>query len=493
MRKRKLRREDGFVIGRADLENTGEEGAHSLVDRIFLRVSAAIRGRRIGTGTRMPSVRQLAQDCQISRDTAARAYDKLVAHGLLESRPGSGYYVRAPAVRSASQQPLARPSLFYPHGLAEVTRLRLALQHPAPGLASQSGIGTLPEDWIAEAGIASALRTVARGSQRRLARHGEAQGYLPLRQQLQLKLQDAGIPAGAANIIVTSGATEALGLVVQAFLRSEGEHVLVEQPCQPLLVDRLMSSGLQPVAVARLDDGPDIDALRTLCMKYRPRYFFCTSVLHNPTGSSMAPHKAFQILRMAEEFDLTIVEDDTYGDLVPHHGGPAATRLAPLDQLQRVIHVGSFSKTLAPGLRVGYLAATAERIEWMATYRALHCIAANSLAERTVYRLLSDGSYRHQCGLLRARLAQAHPAVAEAARAAGLHVGSTANAGLFLWADAGPGVDALALSRRLLEQGHLVAPGCLFSSAHPSFLRLNVAAAQAGGALEAIAALLRQR
>lgn len=491
MSKGQLHNNTSFILGKSDLTGLADGGRpNSLVDQIFMLVAGAIQTRKVSTGTRMQSVRQLADDCQISRDTAARAYDKLVAHGLLESRRGSGYYVKSAATRKAPERVPQRRSLFYPDGLDAISKFRLMLQRPAQGLTSRSGIGTLPEDWIDEVSIAGALRTVARGSQRGLALAGDPQGYLPLRHQLELKLQDLGVRVDPGQVIVTSGATDALNLVILSFLRTPGERVLVEQPCQPMLIDRMLSCGLDFAYVPRQSDGPDLDVLRAMCQEHRPRYFFCNSALHNPTGGYLAPHKAFQILRLAEEFDLTIVEDDSYCDLVPQNGGAAATRLAPLDQLQRVIYIGSFSKTLAPGLRVGYLAASPERIEWMATYRALNCLAGNSLAERTVYRLLSEGNYRHHCEQLRAKLADARPKVADAMRAIGMEIAHEPDSGLFLWANLGAGVDAFAVAQRLLEQGHLLAPGRLFSGAHPSYLRLNIAATLGTGALEAIARLL---
>lgn len=465
------RHEEPFAISKTDLSKIAEAGGPaSFVDQIFALVAGAIQSKRLQAGVRMPSVRQMAAESQISRDTAARAYDKLVAHGLLESRRGSGFFVRSSEARKATKA--SRPSLFQ-HGLSADSRFRLALVRPPQTLQSRTGTGYLAENWIDEEGVAAALRSVARSSQRGVALPGDPQGYLPLRDQLQLKLHDIGIHTDSSTIVVTGGATDAIDLIVSTFLNAPGERVLVEQPCQPLLVERLMASGLEILDVPRRPDGPDVGTLRALCQKHRPRFFFCNSVLHNPTCSNMAPHVAFQTLRLAEEFDLTIVEDDSYCDLLPP-AAPSATRLAALDQLKRVIYVGSLTKTLAGGLRVGYLAARPEHVEWLATYRALNCIAANILAERVAYRLLSQGNYRHHCEQLRSRLAEARPRVARALRSLGMRIPYEPDAGLYLWADLGQGVDAFAVAGRMLEQGHLLAPGRLFSNAHDSYMRFNV-------------------
>ncbi len=479
----------GFSIGRSDLTEVAG-GGNSLVDRIFSLVSGAIQSRQVVTGARLPSVRKLAEDCAISRDTAARAYDKLVAHGLIESRRGAGYFVKATGARRSPEKVAPRASLFHTGGPDAVSSMRFQLQRPSQGLVSRSGIGTLPEHWMDEPSIAGALRAVARGNQRALATAGDPQGYLPLRHQLQVKLQEVGLHVDPANMILTSGATDALNLVLLSFLRYPQEKVLIEQPCQPMLVDRMMSVGLELLPVPRMADGPDLEVLRALCVEHKPRFFFLSTALHNPTGTHVAPHKAFQILRLAEEFNLTLVEDDTYGDLIATGAAGAVTRLASLDQLQRVIHIGSFSKTMAPGLRVGYLAASSERIEWMATYRALNCLASNSLAERTVYRLLSEGNYRHHCEQLRTRLADVRPRAIDALQRLGLTLAHEPDAGLYLWADLGEGVDAFRVAQQLLEQGHLTAPGRLFSLKHASHMRFNIATVLEGNVLSALARAL---
>jgi DNA-binding transcriptional MocR family regulator len=495
MSRRESRNKKVFSLGRSSLESLDDIGTSrtSLVDKVFTLVAGAIQTGKVSAGSRLPSVRQLADDCQFSRDTAARAYDKLVAHGLIESRRGSGYYVKASATeRPQSFVPKRRSHHYYMEGLDQATRLRFLLQRPTQGMASVSGIGSLPEVWIDETAIAGALRMVARGSRRGTADAGDPQGYLPLRQQIQLKLQEMELQADPAQMILTSGATEAISLVVQTFLRSPMEYVLLEQPCQPMLIDRMLSVGLNIAFVPRLADGPDLDVLRTKCQEHKPRYFFCNSALHNPTGGYLAPHKAFQILRMAEEFDLTIIEDDTYCDFVPRNHASSATRLAPMDQLHRVIYVGSFSKILAPGLRVGFLVADPRRIEWLATYKALHSLASNSFAERTVHRLLSEGGYRHHCEQLRARLSTVRVDVIDALLAIDVTADAGPDAGLFLWADLGDGVDAMEVAEKMLERGHLTAPGPLFSSStsYKSYMRFNAALTLDSGVLDALAQVL---
>lgn len=493
MKRPYLRNTRPFTIRKTELTAIATAGGpRSLVDQLFIVITNAIKNQNIGHGMRMPSVRQLAEDCEISPDTAARAYDKLVANGFLESRRGSGFFVRAQHSHKRNLEKTSPLSQHFADARYDVLRFRMMLLKSTSTLQSYSGIGYLPESWMDENSIASELRTVARGNQRVLAQLGDVQGYLPLRNQLQLKLHDLGIYTNPENIILTNGATDALNLVIQTYLQSPGEYVLVENPVQPLLTNRLMANGLDFACVPRLNNGPDLVVLRELCEKYHPRFFFCNSILHNPTGTHLSPPIAFQLLQLAEEFDFTIVEDDTYGDLLPQGLATTPTRLAPLDQLKRVIYIGSFSKTIAPGLRVGYLAANLERIEWLSFYRNLNCIANNSLAERTVYRLLSQGNYRHHCEQLRTRISYLRPLVTTALTELGFEVENAPDAGIYLWVNLGEDVDAFAVAQRMLEQNHLTAPGMLFSTEikHKSYMRFNITNTLENNVLPSLARLL---
>ncbi|MFP3739892.1 aminotransferase class I/II-fold pyridoxal phosphate-dependent enzyme, partial [Burkholderia sp. SIMBA_019] len=127
-----------------------------------------------------------------------------------------------------------------------------------------------------------------------------------------------------------------------------------EAPCYCNLLQILRLAGLRVVGVPRTAAGLDTDALEDAIRQHNPRALFVNTVLQNPTGTSLTAAQAFRILRLAEAYDFIVVEDDIYGDLCPP--SYPGTRLASLDQLKRVIYLGSFSKTLAPNLRVGFIA-----------------------------------------------------------------------------------------------------------------------------------------
>lgn len=458
----------------------------SLVDKLFDRVVLEIQAGRLAPGQRVHSVRQLADECEVSRDTVARAYDKLVAHGHLESRPGSGFFVKQKQ-RQAWPSADAGTSQLLPQWW------RFRLVQPVGNLSSTSGLGLLPSDWMDETGLGKAMRSVARASARNLATYSDPLGYLPLRQQLQAKLREVQIEAPVSRIMVTAGATQALQLIVMSHLRDAGEPVLVEDPASFLLRDRLMATGLELLTVPREADGPDLEALREHCVRHRPRFFFCSSVLHNPTSTHIAPHKAYQILRLADEFNLTIVEDDAYSDLMPVGKTAPVTRLASLDQLERVIYIGSFSKTVAPGLRLGFVCANQKIMEWLTVYRTVTDISGTSVNERVLYQLLSHGGYRHHCAQLRSRLDECRQPVIQQLTGVGCRIEHQPGEGMYLWATLPDKIDSMVIADELLKRGHLVAPESLFSGGAQarSKMRFNVSRTLDSPVLPELARLLQ--
>ncbi len=179
------------------------------------------------------------------------------------------------------------------------------------------------------------------------------------------------------------------------------------------------------IGVPYTAEGPDLEALERIVQAHRPRLFVINSVLHNPTGTSLSPAKAFRLLQMAEQYDFLIVEDDIYCDLCPP--GHAATRLASLDQLRRVIYLGSFSKTLAANLRVGFIAAHPDLAATLTDSKLLAGLATPEINERVLYKVLTEGHYRKHVERVRTRLDRpaTKPGASWSAAACGCSRGST--------------------------------------------------------------------
>jgi len=444
------------------------DSGEPLADQIVRSVAASIEERVLRPGTRMPSIRQFAASHGVSPFTVVAGYDRLVAQGYLDSRRGAGFFVRE---RPQPARHVAAP----PDGKAapfDVAWLIRSLFRQAP-LQLSPGAGVLPADWLDGAAVSNALRDLSRLNSASLLGYGNPHGFLPLRQQLQLKLEEREIAATPDQIVTTVGVTQGLDLVAREFCRP-GDTVLVDDPAWFLMFGSFAALGLNVVGVRRLADGPDMEQLAELAALHRPCLFVINSVLHNPTSTSISAAKAYQLLRLAEQFDFTVVEDDIYADL--HPGG--ATRLAALDGLKRVIYLSGFSKSMAPNLRVGFIAASDERAELLADRKMLSTLSTSELGERVVYKILSEGHYRKHLDRVRSRLDAVRPRALRQLEALGIRLSPAPSAGMFVWVDAG--VDTNLLAARAMREELLLAPGSLFSPRQqPStHMRLNVAALQ---------------
>lgn len=438
-----------------------------LIDRIFDDISKRIEQRSLEIGERLPSVRAMAASMAISNETVLRAYDKLVAAGYLQARRGSGFYV-SPQARQLGK---SAPAAGWAGPTAPVSWSHLLHSDQRHG---GSALGTLPVEWIGTEALAQALQALAARPRRSLFEYSDIGGWLPLREALSARLRTIGISASAEQIVTTAGATDALDLVIWSFLY-QGQYVVVEEPASFIHTQRLMASGLWVLRVRRLQDGPDLEQLADLCEKYQPKAFFCSSVLHNPTSTSMSPRKAHQLLKLAEQHAMWIVDDDTHGDLLPRSKLGAVTRLAALDHLERVIHIGSFSKTVAPGLRAGFLAAGSERMKKLLLMRSVGSIHSSLLTDQLVHHLLTEGGYEQHCERLQKKLAASGNALLAKIRARGWRA-MEAEAGMYLWVAFGEGVDALAVADMLRADGMMLAHERAFSShGVDQHVRLNIA------------------
>ena len=456
----------------------GPPGAATLSEQLAQRFGQHIQQRLLAPGVRLPSVRHCAQRHGVSTSTVVAAYDLLQARGLVHALPQRGFFVReaatearsadspgAAAARAASVVPPLPP----PAPVDATALIRGMFQ--VQGSKASPGMGTLPEDWLDAAPLQRALRQVCSRSTDWL-RYGEPAGDTRLRNALSLRLADLGITATPEQLVTTTGATHALDLVCRTLLRP-GDAVLVDDPGWATEFARLSHQGMRLLPVPRGEHGPDLAVMQALLQQHQPRLYVTVSVLHNPTGATLSPAAAHQVLRLAEAHNLTIVEDDTYAWLAPPH----ATRLAQLDGLKRTVYVSGFSKILTPQWRVGYLAAAPELAQRFIDTKLLTTLTTPAPLEQAVALCLEQGQLRRHAERVSTRLAAARARTVRLAREAGCEF-VTPPAGLFGWVDVGTDTEALAVA--LLDEGWLTAPGALFHATRRpgTLMRVNFATAQ---------------
>jgi len=437
-----------------------------LVEQIVGAVSRQIDNRALPPGTRLPSIRDFARSEKISRFTVVEAYERLVAMGYLTARRGAGFYT----AHQESRERLAGEDKDGAHQWNVASMIRHVLED-STGLLKVGG-PWLPDQWMDQTGIQSILRSLARKSGRHLLAYGNPFGYLPLRQQLQVKLSELGLSVPPEQLVLTHGTSQALDLVIRHLIKP-GDTVLVDDPGYYNLFGYLRLYGAKLVGVPRNRDGPDTAALRKLAAQHQPKVYFTQSFMQNPTGTDMSPPVMHRVLQAAEEFDLLIVEDDTYCDLQP---GPSP-RLATLDQLNRVIYVRSFSKTLSGSLRVGFVACRADIAQHIVNIKVLSCITTSEFSERLVYLMLAEGHYRKFIERLRERVDRARVDTLRKMHALSMEAFVEPVSGNFVWARFRCVEDASQLYDSGLKDGIMLAPGAVFRpNLEPSpWMRFNVA------------------
>lgn len=433
-------------------------GMPPLVEQLVQHCQSLMESHSLRAGTRLPSVRQLADAAGVSRDTVVQAYDRLVAQGLVYSRPGAGFFVSAQRLPHKAKTPktLQIPSLAADAAFDTPFLLRSMFRNTQEARFDGS-TGILPASWMDHEMLNAAVRSVGRSAGMQLLGYGAPQGYAPLRQQLAAHLLTQGLAVDPEHELMTcAGVTQGMDLVLRSHLHT-GDAVLVEDPAWFMVFGLLRALGVQVLPVPRLRDGPDLEVLQRLASAHRPKLFITNTVVHNPTGFGLSLPVAHDVLRLAEQHDFLILEDDTYADFAPQQ----PMRLATLDRLRRVLLLGGFSKTLAGSLRVGYIAAQPQRIRALTDTKLLSGLTSAELGERVVHRILADGQYRKHVQRLRQRLDATRQRCLKAVEAMGLRVHQEPLAGMFVWADAAQDTEALA--RTAAAQGVLLAPGVLFS------------------------------
>lgn len=436
-----------------------------LTDQLVAEVKRWLKTREARIGAKLPSIRQLAAEHGISRFPVIEAYDRLVSLGLIDSRRGSGFYV---AERRSSP-----PELTVVHShLAEDVVGPFLCSDNAGASTLKLGSGWTPEEWRDTEGLSFAIRQLARLDPSSLIDYSTPLGNATLREQVALRLAPLGIHVDPGRIMLTNGASQALDLVIRYMLKP-GDTVFIEDPAYYNLLGLLRISGVQVIGIPRTRHGPDLDVLEARLREFRPKLFFINTVFHNPSGTTMSPPNAFRVLQMAKQHGFTLIEDDVFADFQTE----PTDRLATLDQLESVIYIGGFSKTLSGSLRVGYLVADSTAIRHMADIKTLTSITSSRFAEALVSSMLERGAYRKYLDRLRRHLNESLSAAVQRLESSGWEVFGPPVGGQFVWARVPDIADSQRLSKFAERFDISIAPGQAF---HPDqrvtpWLRINIA------------------
>ncbi|MDE1186546.1 MAG: PLP-dependent aminotransferase family protein [Pantoea sp.] len=435
------------------------------IEQLMDDIRQQIASRALTPGSRLPSVRARAQSAGVSVSTVVEAYDRLEAENIIVSRPGAGFFVSGPI----APLDLAQLGPQVERDIDPLWITRQALEATSDML--KPGCGWLPPDWMYEEGIRRALRKAARSESALLADYATPAGNPQLRQLLTRRLAGYGMSVKPEQLLLTDSGTHAIDLICRFFLEP-GDSVLVDDPCYFNFHALLRAQRVNVIGVPWTAQGPDLDAFQQALTLHAPRLYITNSGIHNPTGATLSPTTAHRLLKMAEDSDLVIVEDDIFADLE----SSTAPRLAALDGLSRVMLIGSFSKTVSASVRCGFIAAKPAWVDKLTDLKIATGFSSGQLAADVLLNILKDSGYRRHIEAIKQRLADNRAEVISRLGQLGIRPWLVPQSGLFLWCELPEGMNAADVSRACLSQGVVLAPGNTFSQSGTCdrFLRFNV-------------------
>lgn len=464
---------------------------------IAQRYARSIRDGLLSAGERLPSLRTLCKSESVSLMTALAAYRKLEQLGLVEARERSGYRVRGAEPPHLLRSPVRRPRL------AQRGRERAALvDQVLTAVADHSlvplGLGCPSQSLFPLEELRRVTARLLRAKPEIWASYSPPPGDLALRRLVALRLRDRGFPVAADEVLLTTGAMEALSLALRVLIRP-GDAVAVECPTFFGILDAARGAGARVIELPCDAEGSlDPAHLDAACRQHPIRAVVLIPSFGNPTGGLMPGHRRRRWMTSLRERGVALVEDDLYGEL--SHDGSI---VAPLVSFARgsiddppFILVGSFSKSLLPGGRVGYVVARARWIEELTRLKQSSTLANATLPEQLAAECLATGLYQRQLRRLGVRIADG---VALLRREIGHHFPagtrvSNPRGGFLLWVELPPGCDGVSLFHAAIEAGISTAPGALFTlgSGFERFIRLNAGAAdQRGDSIAVLGELAR--
>lgn len=444
-----------------------------LYEHYAAEISALIASGRLAPGDRLPSVRQARARRGISASTVFQAYQCLEREGLIQARPQSGFYVAAPLPTAQS-----RPAIATPGGQAsevEVSELVFAVLGAARsgGLAPLGSAFPGPELFPLEQLAKATAKGLRRLAPQRIV-ETLSPGHPRLREQIALRYRIDGIRVEADEIVVTNGALEGLNAALQA-VTQPGDTVAIESPAFYAALQAIERLKLKALEI-RTDPehGIDVDALADALAQQRIAACWLMPTFQNPLGSLMPEARKRALVALLARHDVPLIEDDVYAEL--YFGAQRPHPAKAYDDAGRVLHCSSFSKCLAPGYRIGWIAAgrQAQRIQ---RQLLMTTMAASAPAQVAVLHYLEDGGYDRHLRRLRATLAARMSAAIQTVEAAfpdGTRL-TRPRGGYFLWLALPHGLDAMRLHEAALREGIGFAPGHIFSPDHrfSDCLRVN--------------------
>jgi GntR family transcriptional regulator / MocR family aminotransferase len=444
-----------------------EKSDAPLYRQIYDTIRRSILSGGLSSGRQLPASRLLAKQLGVSRMTVVNAYEQLLAEGYLEGRSGAGTFVSAHLpeeflqasgfkVLERQEKPLTRKVIFSEYGSKVTQNSKIILRHhSATALVPfQHGVAAIDEFPF---GVwAKIAQKWQKSPPAPVLSYGNAVGFQPLREAIAAHLAAArGVRCTPEQIIITNGTQQALDLISRIFL-SRSDDVCLEDPGYIGARDIFATTGARIVPVPIDDEGFDLQTARKRSQK--ARLIYVTPSHQFPLGMTMSLARRLSLLEWARERDAFVIEDD-YNSEYRYSGRPLAA-LQGLDRDGRVIYVGTFSKTIFPALRLGYLVAPTDLIEVFAAARALTDLHSPSIEQAVLAEFIAERHFVRHIRRMRGMYEERQQILIEEARKnlKGMLEVAPAEAGMHLIGWLPQGISDGEVSRRAAETDLNLAP-----------------------------------
>ncbi|AGN79365.1 MULTISPECIES: GntR family transcriptional regulator MpaR [Pseudomonas] len=454
-------------------------------------IAELIRSGVLGPGQRVPSVRYASQTHGVSPSTVFQAYYLLERRGLIRARPRSGYFVNAHAPRQFSEPQALQPVSESTD--VDVSALVFSILDSIkdPNTIPFGSAFPSPELFPLQR-LSRSLASASRSMDPRMVVTDLSPGNPQLRRQIALRYMVGGLMLPMEELLITNGALEALNLCLQA-VTQPGDLVAIEAPAFYACLQVLERLKLKAVEIpVHPREGMDLGALAQTLEKHPVKAVWCMTNFQNPVGASMPEAKKQALVELLARHQVPLIEDDVYAELYYSQQAPKPAKA--FDTQGLVMHCGSFAKSLAPGYRIGWVAAGrfAQKIERL---KLMTSLCASMPAQAAIADYLQHGGYDRHLRKLRYALEgqQANMLAAISRHFPAQTRVSQPSGGYFLWLELPEQMDALKLFHMALAQGISIAPGPIFSPTRRfgNCIRLNYGSPWHDGAERAMETLGR--
>lgn len=442
-------------------------------------------------GDRLPGVRSFSRLRNTSVSTAIATYRRLEDQGYIEARARSGFYVRARPRANIAEPGISRPRSRPRPVTGQELALELVKAANTPGVV-QLGAAVPDAAFLPTQALERAYRAAAREQRLHAAAYEFPPGLPELRRQIGRHMAESGCHVPVSEIVISSGCQEALTLALRA-VTSPGDVVALESPTFYGLLQVIDSLGLKALEIpSHPREGISLEALELALEKWPVKACIVVSNFSNPTGASMSDARKRQLVDRLQERGIPLIEDDVYGDLGFSQQRPSTCKT--YDKTGNVLYCASFSKTLSPGLRIGWIAPGRHlaKVEYL---KYVTNLATPTLPQLATARLLASGVYERHLRKVRIEYMRAVERMIEAVDRyfpEGTKV-TRPEGGFVIWVELPKEVDSFDLARVLLEKGISIAPGPIFSASqkYRNYIRLSCACRWGKDVERALASIVR--